>query len=430
MDVGVIFNIVPRLLPTLMLGLVALVGLVLLKKSFSDVITGTLKTMAGVLVLFAAVDVLVGVISIIGTLFGMVFVYEGQAVAGDWVAFLAEYGIEIVLVMVFGFLVNLVLARVTKWKYVFLTGHIMFWNAFLVVAALADNGVMKGVVLVIIGSLVHGFLSTLFPALIAPFVFKLTGKKDFSIGHTTTILAVIGALLGKWFGDPSKSTEDMDVPQGFSFIKSMTVSTSLIMFLLFLVMGFIVGLPAAAAAFTGGVVWLWFLWIILQAVLFGAGLVILLTGVRMMLGEIVPAFNGIAKKIVPDGIPALDCPMVFPYGQNALMIGFPIAMIASLITLVIFNLFGYPYLLLPLVVAAFFDVGPAAVLANATGGRRGVIIASIVGGVLLIVFQALSLPFVYNTAAGFLNAFGGNDFSIIAIVVGGLTRLVTGVFGL
>jgi PTS system ascorbate-specific IIC component len=430
MDVGVIFNIVPRLLPTLMLGLVAMVGLILLKKSFSDVISGTLKTMAGVLVLFAAVDVLVGVIGIIGELFGMVFVYEGQAAAGDWVAFLAEYGIEIVLVMVFGFLVNLVLARVTKWKYVFLTGHIMFWNAFMVVAALADNSMLKGVALVIIGSLVHGFLSTLFPALIAPFVFKLTGNKDFSIGHTTTILAVIGALLGKWFGDPSKSTEDMEVPQGYSFIKSMTVSTSLIMFLLFLVMGFIVGLPAAAAAYTGGVVWLWFLWIIMQAVLFGAGLTILLTGVRMMLGEIVPAFSGIAKKIVPDGIPALDCPMVFPYGQNALMIGFPIAMIASLITLVIFNLFGYPYLLLPLVVAAFFDVGPAAVLANATGGRSGVIIASIVGGVLLIVFQAISLPFVYNTAAGFLNAFGGNDFSIIAIVVGGLTRLVTGVFGL
>jgi ascorbate PTS system EIIC component len=329
MDVGVIFNIVPRLLPTLMLGLVALVGLVLLKKSFSDVISGTLKTMAGVLVLFAAVDVLVGVIGIIGTLFGMVFVYEGQAAAGDWVAFLAEFGVEIVLVMVFGFLVNLVLARVTKWKYVFLTGHIMFWNAFLVVAALADNSTLKGVALVIIGSLVHGFLSTLFPALIAPFVFKLTGKKDFTIGHTTTILAVIGALLGKWFGDPSKSTEDMEVPQGYSFIKSMTVSTSLIMFLIFLVMGFIVGLPAAAEAFTGGVVWLWFLWIIMQAVLFGAGLTILLTGVRMMLGEIVPAFNGIAKKIVPDGIPALDCPMVFPYGQNALMIGFPIAMIAS-----------------------------------------------------------------------------------------------------
>lgn len=428
MDVSVIFNIVPRLLPTFMLGLVAMVGLILLKKSFSDVITGTFKTMAGVLVLFTAVDVLDGVISPISTLFGFVYTSSGTAASADWTAFLGTYGLEIVLVMAFGFLVNLFLARVTKWKYVFLTGHIMFWNAFMVVAALADGGALKGIPLIVIGSLVQGFLSTLLPALISPFVFKLTGKRDFTIGHSTTIIAVLGALLGKWFGDPSKSIEDVKLPEGLNFIKSMTVSTSLIMILLYLVMGFIVGVPTAAASFTGGVVWLWYLWAIKQGILFGAGLAVLLTGVRMMLAEIVPAFSGIAKKVVPDAIPALDCPMIFPYAQNALTIGFPIAMISSLITLVIFNLAGYPYLLLPLVVAAFFDVGPAAVLANATGGRRGVVIASVVGGVLLIVFQALSLPFVMNTAAGFINAFGGNDFSIIAIVVGGITRLIASIF--
>ena len=423
MDIGIIFNIVPRLLPTFMLGLVALVGLLLLKKSFSEVITGTIKTMAGVLIIFTAVDVLVNVISPIATLFGQIYAHEGQAVAADWVAFLGTYGIEIVLVMVLGFLVNLVLARVTKLKYVFLTGHIMFWNAFIVVGALADGGRIGRLAIIIVGSIIHGIFSTIFPALIAPFVFKLTGKQDFTIGHTTTILAVIGALVGKWFGDPSKSTEDLDLPEGWSFFKSMTVSTSIIMFLLYLVMGFIAGLGFAAETFTGGVVWLWFLWIIMQGVLFGAGLSVLLAGVRMMLAEIVPAFSGVARKIVPDAIPALDCPMVFPYGQNALVIGFPIAMIASLITLVIFGLAGYPYLLLPLVVAAFFDVGPGAVLANATGGVRGVVIASIVGGVLLIVFQAISLPFAMNTTAGFINAFGGNDFSIIAIVVGGIARL-------
>ncbi len=423
MDIGIIFNIVPRLLPTFMLGLVALVGLLLLKKSFSEVITGTIKTMAGVLIIFTAVDVLVGVINPIATLFGQIYAHEGQAVAADWVGFLGSYGIEIVLVMVLGFLVNLFLARVTKLKYVFLTGHIMFWNAFIVVGALADGGRIGRLAIIIAGSLIHGLFSTIFPALIAPFVFKLTGKKDFTIGHTTTILAVIGALVGKWFGDPSKSTEDLDLPEGWSFFKSMTVSTSIIMFLLYLVMGFIAGLDFAAETFTGGVVWMWFLWIIMQGVLFGAGLSVLLAGVRMMLAEIVPAFSGVARKIVPDAVPALDCPMVFPYGQNALVIGFPIAMIASLVTLVIFGLAGYPYLLLPLVVAAFFDVGPGAVLANATGGIRGVVIASIVGGVLLIVFQAISLPFAMNTTAGFINAFGGNDFSIIAIIVGGLARL-------
>ena len=423
MDIGIIFNIVPRLLPTFMLGLVALVGLLLLKKGFSQVITGTIKTMAGVLILFTAVDVLVSVINPIGTLFGQIYVHEGQAQAADWVAFLGNYGVEIVLVMVLGFLVNLVLARVTKLKYVFLTGHIMFWNAFIVVGALADGGRIGRLAIIIAGSLIHGLFSTLFPALIAPFVFRLTGKQDFTIGHTTTILAVIGALVGKWFGDPSKSTEDLDLPEGWSFFKSMTVSTSVIMFLLYLVMGFIAGLGFAAETFTGGVVWLWFLWIVMQGVLFGAGLSVLLAGVRMMLAEIVPAFSGVARKIVPDAIPALDCPMVFPYGQNALVIGFPIAMIASLVTLVIFGLLGFPYLLLPLVVAAFFDVGPGAVLANATGGIRGVVAASIVGGVLLIVFQAVSLPFAMNTTAGFINAFGGNDFSIIAILVGGIARL-------
>lgn len=428
MDISIIFNFVPRLLPTFMLGLVCMLGMILLRKSFSEVITGTLKAMAGVLVLFAAVDVLGSVITPIATLFSQVQPATGSAATADWTVFLGGYGLEIVLVMVFGFLVNLLLARITKWKFVFLTGHIMFWNAFMVVAALADNSELNGLALVIIGSLVQGVFSTLFPAIIAPFVFKLTGKKDFTIGHTTTIIAVIGALLGKWLGDPAKSTEDLDLPEGLTFIKSMTVSTSIIMTLIYLVMGWIAGVQIAADLFTGGVVWLWYLWVLMNGVLFGAGLIILLTGVRMMINEIVPAFHGIARKIVPDAIPALDCPLVFPYGQNALTIGFPIAMAASLLTIVIFNLAGYPYLLLPLVVAAFFDVGPAAVLANATGGRRGVVIASITGGVLLIVFQALSLPFVMNTAAGFVNAFGGNDFSIIAIIVGGITKLFSTLF--
>ena len=56
MDVNLIFGIVPRLLPTFMLGIVAMVGLLLLRKPISDVVSGTVKTMVGVLVLFAGVE--------------------------------------------------------------------------------------------------------------------------------------------------------------------------------------------------------------------------------------------------------------------------------------------------------------------------------------------------------------------------------------
>ena len=424
MDVGVIFSIVPRLLPIFMLGVVALLGLLLQRKSGSDVISGTIKTMVGVTVLFAGVDILVGAIEPIAALFGQVYAYEGTAAVGDWVGFLGTYGLQVVLIMVFGFLVNLVLARITPWKYVFLTGHILFWNAFMVTAALADGGKITGWVLVVLGSIILGLISTILPALVAPSIRKLTGNNDFSIGHTTTIHGILGAWIGKLVGDPSKSTEDMKLSEGWGFMKSMTISTSVIMFLLYLVMGFVAGLPFAAETFAGGSTVMWFFVAALKAITFGAGLTVLLTGVRIMLAEIIPAFHGLAQKVVPEAVPALDCPMIFPYGENALAMGFPIAMVFSLLALAVFGALGYKYLLLPLVVAAFFDVGPGVILANATGGRRGAFIYAAIGGVLLMALNALAIPLVSNSAAGFVQLFGGNDFAIIAIVVGGISRLL------
>ena len=103
MNVGLIFNIVPRLLPTFMLGLVALVGLILQKKPLNKIVSGTIKSMAGVIILFSAVDLLVGVITPISALFGKVYAFQGEAIPVDWTAFLGEYGVPVILVMVFGF---------------------------------------------------------------------------------------------------------------------------------------------------------------------------------------------------------------------------------------------------------------------------------------------------------------------------------------
>jgi PTS system ascorbate-specific IIC component len=406
-----------------MLGIVAFLGLLLQRKSLNDVLTGTVKTMAGVIILFIGVDVLVDVMSPLASMFSELYALEGSA-AIDFTAFLGEFGPTIVMVMVAGFLVNVLLARFTPLKYVFLTGHILFWNAFMITAALADSGQIRGILLIVIGSLLLGIVSTVLPALIAPFVRQLTGSSEFTIGHTTTGLALLGAYIGTWFGDKSHSTEDLNIPEAWSFMKEMVISTSIVMVLLYFVLGVLAAPAWTAEQFAGGSVAIWVFWNVFQGLSFGAGLVILLTGVRMMLAEIVPAFHGIANTLVPNAIPALDCPLVFPYAPNALTIGFPIAIVTSLITLVIFGLAGFPLVLLPLVVAAFFDVGPAAVLANATGGVRGAVLASAVGGVLLIVLQAASLFFVANTAAGFINAFGGNDFSLIAIVIGGVARLL------
>ncbi len=71
----------------------------------------------------------------------------------------------------------------------------------------------------------------------------------------------------------------------------------------------------------------------LQAIQFVVGVYVLLSGVRLLLGEIVPAFRGIAMKLVPNAIPALDCPVFFPYSPNAVILGFITTTIGTIIAM-------------------------------------------------------------------------------------------------
>lgn len=75
----------------------------------------------------------------------------------------------------------------------------------------------------------------------------------------------------------------------------------------------------------------WFMFSIMQSITFAAGVYIILQGVRMVIAEIVPAFKGISDKLVPNARPALDCPVVFPYAPNAVLVGFLSSFAAGLI---------------------------------------------------------------------------------------------------
>ncbi|SUK32533.1 PTS system sugar-specific permease component family protein [Staphylococcus aureus] len=107
---------------------------------------------------------------------------------------------------------------------------------------------------------------------------------------------------------------------------------------------------------------------------FAAGVFIILTGVRLILAEIVPAFKGISEKLVPNSKPALDCPIVFPYAQNAVLIGFFVSFITGVIGMFILFLFG-GVVILPGVVAHFFLGATAAVFGNARGVLKVLLLA-------------------------------------------------------
>ena len=91
-----------------------------------------------------------------------------------------------------------------------------------------------------------------------------------------------------------------------------------IMIPLFMITAIFAG-PEACAEYSGSTNYI--VYAFLQALQFTVGVYVLLAGVRLLLAEIVPAFRGIAMKLVPDAIPALDCPVMFPYSPNAVILG-------------------------------------------------------------------------------------------------------------
>ena len=128
--------------------------------------------------------------------------------------------------------------------------------------------------------------------------------------------------------------------------------------------------PQYIAQFSGGINYL--MYAFMQSIQFVAGVFVLYSGVRLLLNELVPAFRGIAMRIVPDAKPALDCPVLFPYAPNAVIVGFLATTVGSIIGMLVFPMFGGDDS--PRAVNQLFAGGTAGVFGNALGGRRGAMI--------------------------------------------------------
>ncbi|KUO71454.1 MAG: PTS ascorbate transporter subunit IIC [Clostridia bacterium BRH_c25] len=408
--------------PAIFLGIIALAGLVIQKKNLSDTIKGTMKTIIGVVILTQGTSILVNSILPLSDAFNELYQIPGEqikALGADQL--IATYGSEISLSMVLAFIINLIVARFTKWKNVFLTGHMLFWFPFIFIACGVEMG-LSGSSLVTLATLCTAAYIIITPAIIKPYVRNVIGDDSFTLGHPTVGLSLLAGFIGKIFGDKSKSTEDMKFPKQMEFLKEITITSSIVIFLVYIVVGLMLSAEQVAKVYSEGTNLV--IYSVMKGVLFGAGLTVLLTGVRMMLTEILPAFKGISDKIIPNAVPALDCPIIFPYAPNAVLIGFLVSMVTSIITLVILGRAGvFMYAVLPLTITCFFEIGTAGVIANGTGGRRGAILGTAAAGIVMILLVGFSVPLLKTTVSDWILIFGGNDFSLWAIIVRGVGKL-------
>ena len=129
--------------PTVVLGLVAMIGLIAMKNSVSDVISGTFKTILGFLILSAGSNVIVGALIPFSSMFNSAFGMAGIVPEDNSLVAAVQVvlGFETPLIMLFSFLINLLLARITPFKYIFLTGHMMFSFAGTMAIVLDQMGI-------------------------------------------------------------------------------------------------------------------------------------------------------------------------------------------------------------------------------------------------------------------------------------------------
>ncbi|AIM16310.1 PTS beta-glucoside transporter subunit IIBC [Bacillus sp. X1(2014)] len=406
--------------PAILVGLFALLGLILQKKGIADVISGTLKTIMGFLILGGGASILIGSLDIFGKMFKKAFHIQGIIPNNEAIVAIAQqtFGRETAMIMLFGMVMNIVIARFTPFKYIFLTGHHTLFMACLISAVFATGGV-TGIPLIIIGSIILGLLMVFMPAMLQPFVRQITGNDSIAVGHFGSFGYFTSGLIGKYLGDKSKTTEDIKVPKSLGFLRDTSVAMSLTMAILFLIVAPAAGKDFVESELSGGVNFLVFS--LMQAITFAAGVYVVLAGVRMLIAEIVPAFKGIADKVVKDAKPALDCPAVFPFAPNAVIIGFLFSFLAGLLSMFLLPVFGLK-VIVPGLIPHFFTGAAAGVFGNATGGRRGAMIGSFANGLLISFLPALLLP-VLGSLGFEGTTFGDSDFGVVGILLSLLAKL-------
>lgn len=404
--------------PAVLVGLIALIGLLAQKKSVTECIKGTVKTILGFIILGAGAGLVVNSLGDFATIFQHAFGITGVVPNNEAIVSIAQksFGKEMAMIMFFAMLVNILIARFTPWKFIFLTGHHTLFMSMMVAAILSSSG-MKGVPLIALGSVVVGSVMVFFPAIAHRYMKQVTGSDDVAIGHFSTLSYVLAGFIGSKFGNKEHSTEEMNVPKSLLFLRDTPVAISFTMGIIFMITCLFAG-GEFVREVSGGKHW--FMFALMQSITFAGGVYVILQGVRMVIAEIVPAFKGISDKLVPNAKPALDCPVVFPYAPNAVLVGFLSSFAAGLVGMLLLYLMGLT-VIIPGVVPHFFVGAAAGVFGNATGGRRGAILGAFAQGLLITFLPVFLMPVLGDL--GFANTtFSDADFGAVGILLGLIVR--------
>lgn len=410
--------------PIFILGLVVVIGMLAQHQPGSKILPSTLKAVIGFTMINVGGQTLGTALLPLQQLIAHIFHMHTPAssnIGATQVASLTDIGTDMALIFACGFIINLLLARFTPLKFVHLSPHVSFFFAGLIAALLKFGTDLNFPVRVVVGSVLLGLYMTLSCAYVNLLIKPVRGADGFTLAHSSSSGLLAASLLGKFFGNKEHDLEDLKLPGKLNFLRDMTVALTLVMMLLFLILGLIAGPGFTMSKVAAGkdVV----VFAITKGIEFGMWITVILAGVRMMLAEIIPAFHGIAQRLIPNAKPGLDIPLLFPQYPTSVIVGFLMSLTTGIIGMLILAAAHYPIIVFPALIPTFFTGAATAIFGDAHGGRRGAILGSGANGFILIFGQALLLPMV-GTYAPIMRILSETDYCVYGPLLGGLLKIM------
>ena len=415
--------------PTVVLSLIGMIGLIMLRKPVEQIVTSVVKIfigmtafLLGLVAMMEAMDHASKLISHSMDIPLELEGYGGVPIAVESEVLWSAASIVLLLALI----VNICIARFTRFKYVYLTAHWSLQIALGVVAALMHWGGMPFWPAILLAAVIMGFYQSVAPWIAQPFMYKLTGTNDLALGHASSIGVAFCGWLGQVFGQkekegkPRSSWEDLKIPKKLSFLREISVSVAIFMFIFFFVMTFVGGWDFVRAELSGGQNPV--LFALFEGLRFAAGMMVLLFGIRMFISEILPAVKGITDKLAPGATPALDSPVFFQFAPVSLIVGYIVAQFTSFVSIWLLYLANWHIPVVMLTSENLFGGGLAAGVGNAVGGRRGAVISAGLFGFLITFIRALAwhMP---GAAMPFAQAFFSWDPTILMSYVGSVITI-------
>ena len=399
--------------PAFFVGLLVLIGYALLKKPWYDVLAGFIKATVGYMILDVGSGGLVTtfrpILAALNYRFklsaAVIDPYFGLTAANDKIAqeFPKFVGVATSALLV-GFFVNILLValrKITKVRTLFITGHIMVQQAatITVMILLIPAFRVNTLVAILAVGLVCGLYWAISSNMTVEPTQRLTNGGGFAIGHQQQFAIWFVDKIAPKLGKKEDNLDNLKLPTFLNIFHDTVVASATLMLVFFGALLYVLGpdVMANKEVITTGTPFdptkqAFFMYVLQTAFSFSVYLFVLMQGVRMFVGELTNAFQGISNKLLPGSFPAVDVAASFGFGSpSAVLFGFVSGLVGQLITIVLLIVFKNPVLIITGFVPVFFDNAAIAVYADKRGGWKAAFILSFISGILQVAIGAVAV---------------------------------------